>query len=442
VTNRSGGDRRAGEEGYHQRLAAELGAQLTRALERQASAHREALRCRAVARLIREMYCVGEGHPSDDDVAGPFLQAVLEHMFCDRAALFREEPRGSRQFSLVQALGTGKILSEIIFDYELPPDFLLICEGSNPSNISATLTAAMDAPRLLWARDRATGLALVIASKSEQVLGRPFEAADQELVEGVLAVYVDTLRRKRAELLLWQAKQGAEERDRGRLEFLQTIVGQFESYVERLSSITAEAHAVSQTRAGEPISDAFAEAGLIAAALARIILDCKQILRNERVPMELEQTWIDIELLLKESVRSVYAQSIKSRVDVSLSYSGRRLEVYADRTWLCVILDTLLAEAVRSSQPGTGVQIAAKRKSDGAIEVEVTGDRQSDLERCTSEFVHQQKSQIETLIVTRRLVEAHGAVLTFGQNAASDHKIALIFAARDCYDGGKTSYDS
>ncbi len=83
---------------YYRRECNDLGARLLRLQEEQSQAFREARRSRTVVKLVREAYRFGDPAQTAHDVGGPVLEAIVDNLLCDGAALIREEPLGSGRF--------------------------------------------------------------------------------------------------------------------------------------------------------------------------------------------------------------------------------------------------------------------------------------------------------------------------------------------------------
>ena len=199
------------ETEYYRRYCNELGASLFRLQEEQSQAFRSARRSRTVVKLLREAYRLGDAAMSTHDVGGPMLELLVENTLCDRAMLLREEAIGSGVFLVAQAIGLESKAASVPIVVPIPPDFLYTTAAQTmPSASAAAVVAGMGVAFVLWAYDASTGHGLVIGNSLETNLSRAFEAADQELIEAALSIYLDVIHRKTADVQLRQAKQAAE----------------------------------------------------------------------------------------------------------------------------------------------------------------------------------------------------------------------------------------
>jgi two-component sensor histidine kinase len=186
------------ELAYYRRECNDLGARLLRLQEEQSQAFREARRSRTVAKLIREANRLADAGLPADELGEPVLAIVVDNALCDRAAFLREDPLGSGRFVRVHAIGLGED-SPAVTTIPDPPTFFFTTAQTPLESPAYELTGILGLPYVLWAFDRPTGHALVIGNRSEANVSRPFEAGDQELIEGGLSVYIDVLARRRAE---------------------------------------------------------------------------------------------------------------------------------------------------------------------------------------------------------------------------------------------------
>ena len=180
---------------YYKRECNDLGARLHRAQEEQNLSMREARRARAVAKLVREAYVLADYGGPDADLEHGLLSLILENAMCDLAMLLRAQPDGSGRFTILCALGSGKDLpGEVVL--RRPPRFLFTTGSGRRDAPASELIALLGAPYILWGHDPGSGAAVLLGNRQEGNATRPFEPADEELVQTALTVYLDALHRK------------------------------------------------------------------------------------------------------------------------------------------------------------------------------------------------------------------------------------------------------
>lgn len=180
---------------YYKRECNELGARLHRAQDEQSLSMREARRARAVAKLVREAYMLADYTGSDADLEHGLLSLVLENAMCDLAMLLRAQPDGNGKFTILCALGSGDAVpSEVVL--RRPPRFLFTTGSSRRDAPVPDLIALLGVPYILWGHDPGSGVAVLLGNRQEGNATRPFEPADEELVQTALTVYLDALHRR------------------------------------------------------------------------------------------------------------------------------------------------------------------------------------------------------------------------------------------------------
>lgn len=194
------------ERDFYQQQCNQLGARLAAAIEAQARARREANRSRTTARLIRDIYRLADADVSLVEIGQHSVQIILETMRVDRIALLNYQPEHNR-FVTWTRLGFGQV--EVDFTPPEPPAEFYFANSTSPAAPKLDwLRQAAGGPYLLWTFNPTAGLALLISNDTEdQHTYPPFEAADQEIVEGAVTVLIDIIKRKRTEQALQQSEQ-------------------------------------------------------------------------------------------------------------------------------------------------------------------------------------------------------------------------------------------
>ncbi len=195
------------ERDFYRQQCNELGARLLVAMEGQARAQRQATRSRTTARLIRDIYGLADKEVSLLEIGQHFLQIILDTMRVDRAVLLSYQPEHNR-FVTWFSLGFCQAEPDFITPPEPPAEFYFANSTTPAAPELDWLRQAAGGPYLLWTFNLVAGLALLISNDTEdQHTYPPFEAADQEIVQGALSVLVDIIKRKRTEQALQQSEQ-------------------------------------------------------------------------------------------------------------------------------------------------------------------------------------------------------------------------------------------
>lgn len=180
------------ELAYYRGQVNSLGAQIIRMREEQHQTFLDAQRSRVVVNMVRELYRI---HDRPDvtvaSLTGRVLEIVAASAMCTCAALFREGERGDDAFALVDAVGLPPAERPKTLRLHRPPPFLFTTAKAPPEPSAQVIAKSLDAPYILWSYDSGSGFALALANRSETNASRPFELADQELIETALTVYLD-----------------------------------------------------------------------------------------------------------------------------------------------------------------------------------------------------------------------------------------------------------
>ena len=184
------GSRLERELAYYRREVNDLGAKLIRLQEEQQRSFLDAQRSRIVVKMVRELYSIG------DRIAGSslldfVLEIVVENAMCSCAALFRERQLGDGAFGLVSMVGLPSMERPPLLKLRRTPPFVFTTAASAPEPPGSEIAAFLGTPYILWTHDKASGYALALGNQSEANVSRPFELADQELIETALTVFLD-----------------------------------------------------------------------------------------------------------------------------------------------------------------------------------------------------------------------------------------------------------
>jgi signal transduction histidine kinase len=413
---------------FYRREYDEMGARLVRLQEEQSRAAREARRSKIVARLVRDAYQIVHQDIFASKIGGLILAMVADTALCDKAAFLKRDPMNPENFLVEHALGG---MSADALGMPAPPAFLFTASGKPPEPGASPLIGLIGVPFILWAYDEESGRGVLLGKKFEGNIHRPFEARDNEIVEVVLAVYIDLLLRKGAEAAMRQARQAAEEASNTRARFLANLSHELRSPLNTIigfSGLLLEGRA----RTAPPAHrDEFARqiqaAGRSLLALANDILDFSSL---GHARLQLRRDWVPVAPLLHAVARAL-AQDIAARgVWVDVLPLQPELQASIDYDRFRQILTNLLGNAVKFTPPGGRVEIGACLVGHGGVRFSVRdngiGMRPEDLDRALEPFVQLKSESNEHprgaglgLPIAKQLVEAHDGELklssTYGQ---------------------------
>lgn len=433
------------ELAYYRRECNALGARLLRLQEEQSQAFREARRSRTVAKLIREAYRLIDQSSLPEELGEPMLATVLENTMCDRAALLQEHPLGSGQFTVTHALGLS---GEPPAPFTLPvvPAFFYTTSRSRIEPPAYELTAILRLPYILWAYDPVSGTALILGNQSESNVSRPFEEADQEIVEGALSVYIDILLRKRAETDMLRARQLAEEASSTRSRFLATLTHELRTPLNAIIGFsemmaTGSHYALTPDQIGQYNTHILTSANHLL-ALINEILDYSSLARG-RTPLTLR--WTCLAELAEESVGAASAAAAERGVSLEFRAPAERTWVRVDRTRFRQILDNLISNAIRFT--GANGQVCVRpleQDSELRLEIQDTGIGMSpeDIPRALEPF-QQLENQLSRsspgtglgLPIAKGLAQAHGGSLRIESRRSAGTTVIVTLPAEAVHRG-------
>ncbi len=434
------------ELAYYRRECNTLGAGLLRLQEEQSQAFREARRSRTVAKLIREAYRLIDQSDLPEELGPPMLATVLENTLCDRAALLQEHPRGSGQFTVMHAVGLPAPAPVPVL-LPVVPAFFFTTSRSRIEPPAYQLTAILRVPYILWSYDETTGTALILGNQSESNVSRPFEDADQEIVEGALSVYIDITLRKRAEVEMREARIMAEEASSTRSRFLATLTHELRTPLNAIIGFsemmaTGSRYQLTAEQVGEFNTHVFKSASHLL-SLINEILDYSALARG-RTPLTLR--WTEAGELVSASLGAASAAAAEREVRLATELPAQKLWIRVDRTRFRQILDNLLSNAIRFTGAGGLVGVQVVVMPDGGLRLEVRdsgiGMRAEDIPRALEPF-----EQIENpfsrsvtgtglgLPIARGLAQAHGGSLVVESEPGVGTTVAVLLPAEAMHRG-------
>ena len=421
---------------YYRRECNDLGARLLRLQEEQSQAFRDARRSRTVVKLLREAYRLGDVNTSGEDVGGPMLEIVVDNTLCDRAALLREEPLGSGVFLPAHSIGLASNFAQQSFVVGHPPNFAYTSAGFTGGLDAEAIVAILGLPYMLWAFDSMSGMALVLANRSEENTNRPFEAGDQELIEGALSVYLDVIYRKQVEAQLRLAKQAAEIASNTRSALLETLTLEFrpplQSFIETFALMQAELAGHSQ--ASVPV-DRLKDVADASEFLLGLLDDAARLVDGQLTAPVLAVEWVSVGELVRAASRTSSGLSVRRGVDIETIMPRRRTTLCVDRRWMQHVLQYLISNAVRLTLDGGAVRIAIQRRSDGSLDMLIkSGAEGPHLDHTPSTAIQLDSSSVHQMgsgiAITRKLVEAHEGMLFVEMTGGNSIRTRINFPAR------------
>jgi signal transduction histidine kinase len=394
----------------------ELGARLLRLQEEHSRVAREARRSRIVARLVRDAYQIVNRDIEAEAVGGQILSTVADTAICDRAVLLRAERSAPNIFHVEYANGT---LNAGSLRLHSPPAFLFTAAGCVPTEAAAALADLVGLPYIIWAHDAASGHAILLAKRSEANIHRPFEAGDREIVEVALAVYMDVLLRKRAELTLRQAKRAAEEANEARARFLANLSHELRTPLSAIIGFSElllrDKTRLQPAAQREEFAQQILAAGRDLLSLSNDILDSSR-LANASPHLRLD--WVPLEQLLQTSLRGFHARALEHHNQLEGPPVLPGLEVAIDYDRFRQVLSNLIGNAIKFTPGGGTIAVSGALTSEGAVEISVhdtgIGIRPEDIARVFEPFVQLQNNVTHSrhgaglgLSIAKQLVEAH-----------------------------------
>jgi K+-sensing histidine kinase KdpD len=432
---------------YYRRECNDLGARLLRLQEEQSQAFREARRSRTVVKLVREAYRLGDPARTAHDVGGPILEAIVDNVLCDRAALLREEPLGSGRFLIAHAIGRPDTVPGAEVVIHRPPTFFYSA-GHAHDPAPKGLLEVLGLPYALWAYDPSSGQALVIGNRMEGNVSRPFEAGDQELIESALSIYLDVLYRKHAEAQLRHAKQAAEEAGKARASVIETLSQELGPALQGITEVAQEMDSDRAAAEGTAwFQDGARQIATWAARLTALTRNAMRLAMPEPQASSLDVEWVSLDDVLRTALQFAHDLSTRTGVDLSTSLPQRRITFCVDRIRMQRALRILVNGAVARAERGSQVRVTAGRRSDGGLEIVVSTPTEvptaldglfpgSQDEAEPAEDIEADAARIESV---RDVISAHGGLLVMEARPRGGIQTRIILPAQGVREDGPVS---
>lgn len=398
----------------------EIGARLLRLQEQQSRVSREARRSKIVARLIRDAYQVVNQDIAPEQIGDSVLVMLLDTSFCDRAAFLKEDPAAPGVFTVEHMIGAERPEPLALGSV---PEFLYTATGKPSLPPAEILSQAIGLPYVLWSYDPGSGRALLLGNQLEGNIRRPFEPGDQEFVSVALAVYIDVLLRKQAEITLQRARQTAEDANNTRARFLANLSHELRTPLNSIigfSELLLESGSrAPQFEQREEFTRQILDAGRSLLSLAKDILDFSSL---SHVRPRLHRDWVPVGQLLHNAVRA-FAVEVASR--------GTRIEILPLEPGLQAIIDydrfrqilaNLIGNAIKFTPAGRAILVNCRCTDQDGVIFTVRdhgiGIHPDNLARVLEPFVqiksgfsHDVHGAGLGLPIAKQLVEAHEGIM-------------------------------
>ncbi|MBI5549246.1 MAG: response regulator [Deltaproteobacteria bacterium] len=413
----------ARERDYYLQETERLGAKLFGAVEAQIRAVGEAERSRTAAAVLRGLVKAAAGEASVSQLAAASAQVILSTLRVDRVAFLTFQPEVGL-FRSDHVLGFSSPV-ELRFPGEAPA-FLFASSKSPADPLALVIREAAAAPFFLWAFDKDSRWALLLANEREnQFTGKPFEADDREIMDATLSVFVDVLRRKRAEVALDEtnkqlaasmqelkvALEKANEASRIKSEFVAVISHELRTPLNTIVNVpglllqhyaqlptwrcaqcqasftddsgaqecegqvcpdcgvklTLEERVVFQGSAAEHQSFLL-RLRQSAEHLRRMVEDLLDMSKLEARKMKLNLDQFDLGSFVAETCDTLVLLAQERRISLQQDVVDEGRTLRADRVKLAQVLINVLANAIRFTPPEGTIRISARWQRDGAAD--------------------------------------------------------------------------
>lgn len=422
---------------YYQQECDALGARLLRMQEEQSQFYREARRSQMVAKLVREANQIADTTLEAEQIGYQVLEIVVENTSCDGAAILVEDPIDSRGFKICDMLGMNQHAGTTL-TLATVPRFCFTSSHEPTSSAAHELMSFLDFPYLLWAYDRMTGYAMVIANRSEANVNRAFEARDRVLIEGALSIYLDVVARKQAHTKVRDAMRLAEQANLTKEAFLATLSHELRTPLNAILGLAdvMSTHAPRNLTLEDCKSYA-AEIGQSGRHLLRLINDILDYSSIGRGKLTLQSEWMRLSQGIGAAVRAAQGVAKQREVTLAAGDVDPAIGVFVDTVRFRQVMDNLIGNAIKFTPPGGSVRVETHELADGGLHIDVvdTGIGMSPKE---IEIALEAFGQVDNALsrrssgtglglpITVGLIEAHGGRLIVQSEAGHGSTLRIV----------------
>ena len=265
---------------------------------------------------------------------------------------------------------------------------------------------------------------------------------------GLGAIATDITESRRVERTLREAKNAAELANRAKSEFLANMSHELRT---PLNSIIGFSQVMSQEMFGPLGTPKYREyAGDVLRsghALLDLINDLLDISRIEIGGISLDEQWVNVLDLIRDSVRMVAARALAAGLKLDIEAAEDLPSLYADGRRVKQILLNLLSNAIKFTRSGGRVVLAAEADAENRIILTVSdtgiGIPADQLEKALSVFGQVQGAQTRNhegaglgLPLSKRMAELHDARLDLTSTPGAGTTVRVVFPPERTRSGG------
>ncbi len=272
--------------------------------------------------------------------------------------------------------------------------------------------------------------------------GRHIELRCNPMPEGgFVTLYSDTTERVRAEIALRDAKESAELANRTKTEFLANMSHELRTPLNAIIGFSELIHRQTFGPLGSDRYGEYAQDILDSGRhLLKLINDILDVSKMEAGKVELDESEVRIEQVIRSSARLVSGRAQEAKVRLSLPRSPNLPPLRADERRLKQVLLNLLSNAIKFTPPGGQVSVEANPSNRSGFTIKVSdtgiGIHPADIAKVLSPF-GQVDSNLSRrydgtglgLPLSKALVELHGGRLSIDSKVGVGTTVTVTLPA-------------